>query len=768
MSEENQNSNPLVKWWQNRIIRTKILIAIFVGVSAYQGISTAYQMRQVEPRILETYKEKALNLSVAVDCIMLKDGILFFNLLDRISRTEVVGIKIDDNHPSCVERTAYLNRLKSSFLAELEQETQNRNPSGTTEDGEEIEVIEEVNSFSSNQNTIPLDLTFNTDEIQGEMEATEIEIDGKRIPQLLYTVKVNGVDVTFDLTDLPRRKLDRFLTLTGTAAGNLLVLFIIIWLISSRMVKPLKQLTDFTQGVIRSGSIEKGEEVQLVKTRANDEIGILTRTFNQMITRLRDSYRQIIKSKAAIGDLLDNTGQGFFSFEADYKINEEYSKACETFFQYRIEDLDALDLMVPERKSEVKQLMDLLFSGAGSLDLLEDLLPKEIELHERILSVEYRHIPAKDTSISDKIMVILTDITQEKALREMIEKDEAVNELIVKIARDKDGFIQFVQDAEDLILKVIANLNDRQQTADRTLLMRHFHTIKGVSASYGLKNLSEKAHQVEESIQELPDSQDPEKTDSLIRDVEEMRRIIRSSLDGLEDIITWDEIDDRKGRIYKIPQEKVSKLERMFRNTSKISFSKVKSVLEDLKKQPIQPILKKYVTTASSLAQKLGKEIDIQIEGEEIEVSHERLGPLFDAVIHMVRNSVDHGLEDPETRMAIGKPEKGTLSLKAAVSEGRLILTIEDDGAGIDPNVIRNLAVKKGIISQKEADSMSKEEAVQLIFKPGFSTTETVSDISGRGVGMDAVKTTLQELGGAIAIKTIQNRGTTFRLSIPQ
>jgi len=558
--------------------------------------------------------------------------------------------------------------------------------------------------------------------------------------------------------------------LSVTALGNLLVLFIIIWVMAGQIVDPLKKLTDFTQRVIKSGAIQKGETVDLVMSPAKDEIGILTRAFNQMISRLQQSYRQIIKSKAAVGDLLDNTGQGFFSFGPDYNIDEEYSKACESFFQHKIEGVNALDLMVPDIKDKVKELTDLLFDGVGSLSLLEDLLPSEVELNDRILNVEYRFIKAASKEIKDKIMVILTDVTQERELERQLEKDEITNELIIRIARDKDGFIQFVQEADDLLVQTVDELKQQTKPIDSTVLMRQFHTLKGGSGSFGLKEFSEHAHELEDLIQANARDNKLETDDfksTMSEQVNRMIYVLRNSLDHVQDIVTWEEIDQSRSRIYKIPREKLEKLEKLFDHPGKVSISKIKLAFESLKKQPIKPILKKYATAANTLADNLGKQVKIIVRGVEVEVPYDRLNPLFDTVIHLVRNSVDHGLEDPGTRQMLGKSEQGSLLLEAKLENGIYKLLIADDGAGIDPERVKMIAVEKGLITETQANDLSPDNAVKLIFKPGFSTTESVSNISGRGVGMDAVKAALKELNGSIAIKTTIGKGTSFVLSIP-
>ncbi len=781
MDSNKSSGKGLTNWWQNRIIRTKILVGIFIGVFIFQGVSTTYEMQQVENDILATYNEKALNLSVAIDCIVLKDGILFFNLLDRIGRTEVVGMKIDDDHPSCVEREEFLQRLEGSFFNKFEQQQAKVNPQATAPQvaaaavgaqGEEIEVVEEIEDVpvESGETTIPLNLIFDAEGLIGDMESTNIVINGEDKSQLLYTVKVNGVQITFDLTDLPARKLDRFIALTTNALGNLAVLFIIIWLMAGQIVEPLKKLTNFTQRVMESGSIQKGEEVDLVQSPAKDEIGILTRAFNQMISQLQKSYRQIIKSKAAIGDLLDNTGQGFFSFGPDYVINDEYSKACEAFFQHEIQGRDALDLMVAEKKEKVKELMDLLFDGVGDLKLLEDLLPGELDLHGRILDMDYRFIKATSKEISDKMMVILTDVTQERQLARQLEKDERINELIVRIARDKDGFIQFVQETDNFLIQTVDDLKKNGGPLDSNTLLRQFHTLKGGSASFGLFDFSEKAHELEDQILEASKE---EKLDdaTLIKEICEqinsMIYVLRNSLDHVQDIVTWEEIDQSRSRVYRIPKEKLERLEQLVDQKGKLTVTEIKSLIEEMKKQPIKPVLKKYATSASKLADKLGKQVSIITRGTDVEVPFDRLNPLFDTLVHLVRNSVDHGLEDPDTRKMLGKPEEGSLIIEAKQENSKYKLLISDDGSGIDPGKIKKIAIEKGLITDSQSQDLTDDDSVKLIFKPGFSTADSVSNISGRGVGLDAVKTVLKDLGGSISIRTAIDKGTSFVLSIP-
>ncbi len=182
---------------------------------------------------------------------------------------------------------------------------------------------------------------------------------------------------------------------------------------------------------------------------------------------------------------------------------------------------------------------------------------------------------------------------------------------------------------------------------------------------------------------------------------------------------------------------------------------------------PIGSLLHKFPRMVRDMSQKLGKQIDVVLKGEDTELDRSMLEEINDPLIHLVRNSVDHGIEMPEERVAQGKPERGTVTLNSWHEQGHIVLTVSDDGAGIDPENMRRAAVKKGLVSAEEAAQMSDEEAVNLVFMPGFSTAKTITDISGRGVGMDIVHTNIQRVNGTIHIETQKGQGTTIHIVLP-
>ncbi|RUM42807.1 MAG: chemotaxis protein CheA [Desulfurobacterium sp.] len=186
-----------------------------------------------------------------------------------------------------------------------------------------------------------------------------------------------------------------------------------------------------------------------------------------------------------------------------------------------------------------------------------------------------------------------------------------------------------------------------------------------------------------------------------------------------------------------------------------------------LRMQPIKKIFSKFPRVVRDLARKLGKKVQLVIEGEDTELDRSILDKLEDPLIHLVRNAVDHGVEPPEERVKKGKPETGTIRLFAFHEGDHIVVGIEDDGRGIDPEKVKRKALEKGLITPEQAAQMTDKEAYELLFLPGFSTAEKVSDVSGRGVGMDVVASTIHSLRGSIEIDSELGKGTTILLKLP-
>ncbi len=183
--------------------------------------------------------------------------------------------------------------------------------------------------------------------------------------------------------------------------------------------------------------------------------------------------------------------------------------------------------------------------------------------------------------------------------------------------------------------------------------------------------------------------------------------------------------------------------------------------------QPIGRLFQKYPRIARDLARNLGKDVELVLEGEETEIDKTMIEDLADPIIHLIRNAVDHGVEEPDERRANGKPAKSIVKLAAQQEGDHIVIQVADDGRGMNAERLRAKALEKGLISDEEASSMDDRQSFNLVFLPGFSMAAKVSDVSGRGVGMDVVRTNIQKLNGSIDIRSVPKKGTTFVINLP-
>lgn len=187
----------------------------------------------------------------------------------------------------------------------------------------------------------------------------------------------------------------------------------------------------------------------------------------------------------------------------------------------------------------------------------------------------------------------------------------------------------------------------------------------------------------------------------------------------------------------------------------------------EIRRVPIKGILQKVNMMARELSHQLGKKVKVQLEGQEVQLDKSIAESLEAPLVHVVRNSLDHGIEPEEERAALGKPAEGLLRVTASADKEYFYLVVEDDGKGIDPALMRQVAIEKGFMAEAQANALTDKEAIGLIFGAGFSAAKTITDVSGRGVGMDVVRTNVNALNGSITVDSVVHKGTTITLKIP-
>ena len=205
--------------------------------------------------------------------------------------------------------------------------------------------------------------------------------------------------------------------------------------------------------------------------------------------------------------------------------------------------------------------------------------------------------------------------------------------------------------------------------------------------------------------------------------------------------------------------EQIEYLERITTNLHE-SVMKVRMV-------PIESVVAKFPRMIRDLSRKLDKKMELYMTGEDTELDRTVVDQIGDPLQHLLRNSADHGLEDNATRIAKGKPEVGSIFLNAFQEGNNVIIQVGDDGNGIDVEAVRNKAIERGVITEEQAETMSQKEIINLLFLPSFSMAKKITDISGRGVGLDVVKSNIEALGGDVEVKTELGVGTTFTVRLP-
>ncbi|MDI9633121.1 MAG: chemotaxis protein CheA [Methanolinea sp.] len=267
-----------------------------------------------------------------------------------------------------------------------------------------------------------------------------------------------------------------------------------------------------------------------------------------------------------------------------------------------------------------------------------------------------------------------------------------------------------------------------------------------------------------------PATVDERKAGKLPEKVEKSRevrniRVDISRLDSMMNLV--EDLVINKGRITEIARaHQIKELDETLNMIGR-SVSDLQALMMDIRMIPLSHIFNRFPRTVRDIAHREGKEVEFIVEGGDTELDRSVMDGLNDPLLHLIRNAIDHGIELPEVREAAGKPRKGTLILSARRDRDNVIIRVQDDGQGIHVDKVKRKAIEKGLVTPAEAESMSREQIIEFLFHPGFSTAEKITDISGRGVGLDVVRTALEALHGTIKVESREGEGTTFELLLP-
>jgi HPt (histidine-containing phosphotransfer) domain-containing protein len=506
---------------------------------------------------------------------------------------------------------------------------------------------------------------------------------------------------------------------------------------------------------------------------------------------------------AEVRDILENIDQGLFTVNLDGTINPQPSRKTGSILQ--ASDVAGSDVqkvlhLSEETSADWQHWIELVQQKHSTLrwEKLAKIAPvRELELgppeDRRYVSVGYQKVLDSQDNLV-RIMVLAQDVTETKRIEEMVATERARHEDEVKtilglVNTLPEALQDYFEDLEHRIGNLNAALHEliaestpaKAEHPSGTLrsidpniasaIFRDLHTIKGNSATYGFEKLTRAAHEAEELLEalQLPIGVDADASiNTLFGKIERMEEVYHEIRETHRKLSGYD------GVVLRLPEEKVENVrelaERLAHVPEHLDPTEVATLLEACRKLrdvPLSRLADKYVTMVRRLADRLGKLVRVEIVPSDLQMDPHFLGRFDEALVHLIRNSMDHAFESPEDREAAGKDPTGTLTLSVELNGSATVLTLSDDGRGIDGDNLVAKAIQEGILTPEQAFGMSWQRKIELVFESGLSTASGITDISGRGVGMDAVRRSLEAQGGSLLLESEPGKGTKAIMTIP-
>ncbi|MBF0449634.1 MAG: Hpt domain-containing protein [Candidatus Magnetomorum sp.] len=541
-------------------------------------------------------------------------------------------------------------------------------------------------------------------------------------------------------------------------------------------------------------AVSEGNFAAEMPVHDDGQLGKLATAFNVMLQTINETMQNLDKlvseRSAELRMIMNTVPVGLMSIitisNEDYRINPEYSKTCEKILgvtELRGRNyLDAIGLTkrTGAARNDMAKFLDLLTQqllpeeDMAGLNPCDELEIKNDDGISTWAKINY-HLIHKGEEKKPDILVVLEDITRAKAMQEAIAQSERENTQLKAIAEDPDLFCEFLTETKKMLDQVVENSHQLASASDPKPLVndmfRGVHTIKGTAASFGLGAISQLAAELENSLDDLrqADQIDTQTIDDTQKALEELNRETDEMVEKTEqllgqkigggDTVIRVSANDIKSLIERVSSMPIPTNER----------ESIVGTLQSFRNVSVKKGLGQALKIIPGLIERLDKEVVFELIDNNVGLDCDLSRELNTPFVHLIRNAFDHGIEYSEDRVANGKSEQGRVVLTVKEDTHHLTLILSDDGKGLDPEQLKISAIGKGLITEEEAANMQDIDAQRLIFKPGFSTAEVVSDVSGRGVGMDAVVHTIESiLAGQVAIESTLGKGTTFIIQIPK
>lgn len=486
-------------------------------------------------------------------------------------------------------------------------------------------------------------------------------------------------------------------------------------------------------------------------------------------------------SAQRLAAVLESLEQGFFVIDKSGVIQPDVSAVAVKLFGRKLAGENFVVALPGDKslKKNAQSWLDLAFGGQMDFEDFLPVAPRAFVKDGRRIELTFRPIYSKVDAKSEKdsrgvlqyIICTSADKTEEYNLRIKAESEFTLVQVIMAAISDRAGFVAFVLETKRSCQELLSELSKTTPRIDH--IFRCLHSLKGGFSAYYFTELSRTAHLLESDLSKLKDAS----SSVVLASYSGIRDTVKIMLQKFEGFLkehetTLGQAQEATDRTKALRVQSIYDMGRLLDSEVGRESILFKQFLTHFIQDEMSALFHRYENVAKGIAERQEKQLELTIVPSEIKVFSEPYLPMIGAYVHVFRNAVDHGIEDPKTRIQAGKKSAGTITISFETQErssGKEIICIRvvDDGKGIDANIVRKKAIEKGLGDASDIEAMSDSQIIQLLFHTGFSTRDEVSDLSGRGVGLDAVQFEVERLGGRVWVETKSGHGTSVIAEVP-
>lgn len=502
---------------------------------------------------------------------------------------------------------------------------------------------------------------------------------------------------------------------------------------------------------------------------SGDEIGELARSFDGMTDKIEKLNAEVAlkndelkginanlegmvaERTATIKTILDNVKFGFLLINKDLHVEDGFSRSCAELLGDGVKAgarfLDVIGVAETRNAPMYKEFLAQAFEDFLPEEMTLQQLPSRVQLGEKILSLIASVVRNPDKSVKAILFTIIDSTNLER-----VEKENLRHKVLVRLLKEIDAFKDFLDESRTRLGLCRKFVGSNEQGKLRAEL----HTLKGNTAAYDMIELAKLIHVVEDGV----------KVEAA--DVDRIEAAFIGFLDQNFDVLqlTWNSDAAESYPVSRGDLEGIIQRVQDSVGTDHVAMQELATWAQTIQYKTARSLIGALPDYGERLASRLGKQCKVRVENGDLRVHPEIMRPIMQSIVHLVRNSIDHGIEPPHLRK--GKPEEGSINIACGEDNASWTLTISDDGHGIDTEKVAAKAVANGLVSAEKVAAMSPSEKCKLIFLSGVSTADSVSEISGRGVGMNAVEASVQEAGGLLDVQSTIGAGTKVVIKVPK